>query len=126
MLVVDDRRVMPFAARYARTSARAIHMLGRSGHLQQLWLDHDLGGDDTGMAVADWMAEQAFLGHPLDVECIFVHSANGPGAQRLVLTLQRWYPHVHQTTAPVWSSRRARVRRAWARVEHRWDRVRSR
>lgn len=98
--MVDDRRVMPFPARYARTSVRAIELLDHITKLEQLWLDHDLGGDDTTMVVADWMAKQAFCGCPLDVDLIYVHSANGPGAQRLMLTLQRWYPRVQRVPAP--------------------------
>jgi len=105
VLVVDDRRLMPFPARYVRTSAGAIARLSRDRPLSQLWLDHDLGGDDTGMRVADWMAQQAFEGHPVQVHQIFVHSANGPGAQRLMLTLERWYPQTRRTPAPMTTRR---------------------
>ena len=37
----DDR-----PAEVARTSAEGVALLARGGHIDELWLDHDLGGDD--------------------------------------------------------------------------------
>jgi hypothetical protein len=76
VLVVDDLRHFPFPARYARTSKRALALLARTPTLDELWLDHDLGGSDTTIPVVDWLAERAFAQNPYPVGQIYVHTAN--------------------------------------------------
>jgi hypothetical protein len=60
ILVIDDERIFPFSheddVTYARTSAEAIHHLA-IGTWDEVWFDHDLGGDDTGMKVVEWMEQ---------------------------------------------------------------------
>lgn len=104
-VVVDDLRSFPgledrFELLYARTSRSGCDLLlelSLSGrHVDLLLLDHDLG-DETGslddiLPVVDLLAESAFLGTPLDVGQVVVHSANPVGAATVVRSLERYYP----------------------------------
>lgn len=92
-LVVDDDRTLSDDPQvmHVRNSADAIAALGQLDHLEELWLDHDLGGDDTTRPVALWLAERAFNGDPFDVGCVYVHSGNPVGAQWLMSVLDRYY-----------------------------------
>jgi hypothetical protein len=49
--------------------------------LDELWLDHDLGEDDTIWPVVEVLERAAFEERPLDIGVINVHSAN-PGQRR--------------------------------------------
>jgi hypothetical protein len=94
VVLVDDLRsfVDGRAADVARTSAEAVEVLERyrSQRLDELWLDHDLGGDDTIWPVVELLERAAFGGDPFDIGVIFVHSANPPGAAKMVQGLRRW------------------------------------
>lgn len=68
-------------------------------HIDELWLDHDLGGRGTGMHVAQWLAEQAFHDERPDVDNIMVHSMNVSASMSMVQMLDRWNYNV--TIAPV-------------------------
>lgn len=95
VLVIDDLRSFTFPARYARTSGEGLAALAVSGPLDELWLDHDLGGDDTIMPVIDYLAERAFNGDPFPVAKVMVHTSNPSGAATMMRVLRRWeYPVV--------------------------------
>ncbi|WP_433516223.1 cyclic-phosphate processing receiver domain-containing protein [Nonomuraea sp. CA-143628] len=53
ILGIDDLRPLPRTSRVARTSEEGIQLLQehRDGFIDELWLDHDLGGDDSIMRV---------------------------------------------------------------------------
>jgi hypothetical protein len=93
ILVVDDLRMFPFEAVYARTSAEAIDIMVKADPewIGQLWLDHDLGGEDTTMRVVDYLMERAFYDWPLDIEQVYVHSDNPPGCETITRALSRHY-----------------------------------
>jgi hypothetical protein len=81
IVVIDDLRSHPDAAVHLRTSAEAIAWLGAfDGEIDELWLDHDLGGEDTIRPVVHFIAERAFTGSPLSIKRIVVHTANPAGA----------------------------------------------
>lgn len=104
ILVVDDCRNFPFGddcGMTVRTSGEALSALGLDTgghvHLDELWLDFDLGGVfgrleryDTAMPVVLYLAELAFFGRPYPVDRIIIHSANPVGSQAMLLTLQRY------------------------------------
>jgi hypothetical protein len=48
--------------------------------LDELWLDYDLGEDDTIWPVVAVLERAAFEDHPFDIGIINVHSANPAGA----------------------------------------------
>jgi hypothetical protein len=63
ILVVDDLRLFDSAVQgvevvYAVSSAEALALLIRDAELfTEIWLDHDLGGDDTVLPVVNWIEE---------------------------------------------------------------------
>lgn len=102
-LFVDDIREPTFVKRWgeyydtiARTSKQAIDVLEEyyaenSNRQLVIYLDHDLGGDDTTMPVVMWLAEAAFDGrvNPERVSCI-IHTQNPVGRENIKMTLKRW------------------------------------
>jgi hypothetical protein len=94
IVLVDDLRSFldDRPALVARTSADGVTLLDRhrGEPLAELWLDHDLGGDDTIWPVVELLERAAFDERPFDVGSIFVHSSNPPGAGRVVQALRRW------------------------------------
>ncbi|MFI6262850.1 cyclic-phosphate processing receiver domain-containing protein [Micromonospora sp. NPDC051006] len=98
IVLVDDLRsfVDGRTARVARTSAAGVVELGhhRGQRLDELWLDHDLGGDDTIWPVVEVLEQAAFEERPFDIGVVFVHSANPAGATKILQALRRWGYHV--------------------------------
>jgi hypothetical protein len=84
-LWVDDERSAPEGWFVAETSQGAIAFLQDylDGHvfgvLEEISLDHDLGGDDTGMKVLDWMVE-----HNVWPKTLTIHTSNPPARQRML------------------------------------------
>lgn len=99
IVLVDDLRsfVDARAAHVARTSAAGIEALERhhGRRLDELWLDHDLGGDDTIWPVVEVLERAAFEERPFDIGVVYVHSANPPGAAKIMQALRRWGYNVH-------------------------------
>jgi len=81
-----------FEAIYLRTARDALEKVSTSTNIGELWLDHDLGGEDTTRPLALVLAEAAFNGDPLPIDVIVVHTANPVGRDWLTSTLSRWYP----------------------------------
>ncbi|WP_216858332.1 cyclic-phosphate processing receiver domain-containing protein [Actinomadura verrucosospora] len=98
---IDDLRPLPRATQIARTSREGVQLLQehRDGVIDELWLDHDLGGDDSIMPVVTLLEEAAFNGRPFQIGMIFVHSANPSGAETVVRVLERWNYPVRRATA---------------------------
>lgn len=101
VLAVDDLRPLPRADRVARTSDEGVRLLEehREHRITELWLDHDLGGDDTILPVVTLLEEAAFHGRPFQIGTIYVHSANPSGAETVLRALRRWNYHALRTTA---------------------------
>ncbi|MET8701984.1 cyclic-phosphate processing receiver domain-containing protein [Kitasatospora sp. NPDC004723] len=102
ILGIDDLRPLPRATRIARTSHEGIRLLEehRNCVIDELWLDHDLGGDDTIMPVVTLLEEAAFNGQPFRIGAVLVHSANPIGAETVVRSLTRWNYRVRRAMAP--------------------------
>ncbi|QKW15091.1 cyclic-phosphate processing receiver domain-containing protein [Verrucosispora sp. NA02020] len=94
IVLVDDLRsfVDGRDAEVARTSAAGVELLGRyrDGRVDELWLDHDLGGDDTIWPVVEILERAAFEKRPLDIGVVYVHSANPAGVAKMAQVLRRW------------------------------------
>lgn len=92
IVIVDDLRTHPSADVHLRTSAEALDFLmAFSGRIDELWLDHDLGGDDTVRPVVLWLAERSFGGDPVEIGRVGVQSMNPVGAEWICGTLGRYY-----------------------------------
>ncbi len=97
ILVIDDEKIFPFKeagkdAVYARTIEEGRRLLGDAAELEELWLDHDLGGEDTIRPLVLELAARAFHGDPKPIGRVVVCSLNRPGADWIVSTLERYYP----------------------------------
>ncbi|MGX6605962.1 cyclic-phosphate processing receiver domain-containing protein [Micromonosporaceae bacterium Da 78-11] len=94
VVLVDDLRsfVDGRVAEVARTSAAGVALLlrRRDERLDELWLDHDLGGEDTIWPVVQVLEEAAFDGRAFDIGTVYVHSANPPGAAKIAQALEHW------------------------------------
>ncbi|MFE2532107.1 cyclic-phosphate processing receiver domain-containing protein [Streptomyces sp. NPDC059371] len=101
VLGIDDLRPLPRCTTIARTSREGIQLLEehRDSYIDELWLDHDLGGDDTIMPVVTLMEEAAFNARPFQIGTVFVHSANPIGAETVIRSLARWSYRVQRATA---------------------------
>ena len=102
VILVDDLRsfVDGRAAEVARTSVSAVQVLERQRgvRIDELWLDHDLGGDDTVWPVVEVLELAAFEGRPFDIGVVLVHSANPPGVAKMAQALRRWGYQVRVAT----------------------------
>ncbi|MFD5570293.1 cyclic-phosphate processing receiver domain-containing protein [Streptomyces cadmiisoli] len=101
VLAVDDLRALPRATRLVRTSREGVQLLQehRGMFIDELWLDHDLGGDDSVMPVVTLLEEAAFHGNPFQIGTVYVHSANPIGAETVVRSLSHWKYHVRRAVA---------------------------
>jgi hypothetical protein len=101
VLAIDDLRALPWATRLARTSHDGAQLLRehRDVFIDELWLDHDLGGSDSIMPVVTLLEEAAFCGQPFDIGMVYVHSANPTGSETVVRSLTRWNYRVRRATA---------------------------
>lgn len=96
VLLVDDERDFRDEREHivARTSAYALDILSAlrsTGQpVSELWLDHDLGGDDTTMRIVDMLSEAAAFGDPYPVSNIYVHSMNNVGNQQILRSLRNY------------------------------------
>jgi hypothetical protein len=102
VILVDDLRsfVDGRDAEIARTSAAGVELVERcrDRRLDELWLDHDLGEDDTIWPVIEVLERAAFDGQPFDIGVVNVHSANPAGATKMAQVLRRWGYRVHITS----------------------------
>lgn len=79
-LWVDDERNPPGDFwRVCRSSAEAIVELMAS-EWKEISLDHDLGGEDTGFKVLNWMIEHDVW----PTESLTIHTANPPARKRML------------------------------------------
>lgn len=54
-----------------------------NAHIDELWLDHDLGFYTNTGPIVRWMAACAEIGHPLDVDHVLIHTMNSVAADSL-------------------------------------------
>lgn len=94
-LVIDDVRIMTFDCTYARTSKEAISVLESDWTWDEVWFDHDLGGDDTVIPVVSWLEEVIYYGHKPAFGKVVIHTSNPPGRALLDAVLSRHYPTYH-------------------------------
>ncbi len=108
VVLIDDVRSFSDgrACEVARTSAEALTLLHRllDADVDELWLDYDLGGDDTVMPVVDWLVTVADRGAAFPVRRVIVHSVNVGGGHRVTTRLQHaGYPVERHYNARCWT-----------------------
>lgn len=73
----------------ARTSQAGLDLISQ-GEWSAVWLDHDLGGADTITPIIDFLAEQSFLGKPVRIQTIYIHTSNPAGATSMLAVLRKY------------------------------------
>jgi hypothetical protein len=100
-ILVDDLRSFRDGrgAIVARSSAAALEVIRGLGDtfVHELWLDHDLGGDDTIRPVSAHLEEIAYFGKPMQVGVVYVHSANAGAAEAVLKGLIRYGYNARRT-----------------------------
>jgi hypothetical protein len=89
----------------ARSSQDALALLAELGdqRIDDLWLDHDLVGDDTIRPVVETLVQQAKAGSPLNVGQIHIHSSSVGGGHWMAVELRAaGYPVVHSYALGMW------------------------
>lgn len=96
-LVVDDLRLFGdqfngLPIRYAINSKQALEILESDfGMIQEILLDHDLGGDDTIMPVVNWLDKKAYNGEANHITTIRILTSNPVGYNKIMLALDRHF-----------------------------------
>ena len=88
-----------------RTSAAAMaYVQGLAGRwIDELWLDHDLIGEDTVQPLVDLLVTEATQGRPVPVRRVWVHSSNIREGHRVVQELEAaGYPVQRNYAANLW------------------------
>lgn len=98
IVLIDDLRDLPTATHVARTSAEGVTMI-RAMHergeiIRELWLDYNLGMNDTIMPVVSLLRELAQAQDRLDVVTVRVHTADRKAAATVIAELVRYGYHV--------------------------------
>lgn len=97
----DERPAL--VARSSKEALRLLDELGRS-RIDDLWLDHDLVGDDTIRPVIDQLVQLAKAGSPLNVRQIHIHSSNVGASHWMEVELRRaGYPVVRSYALGIWT-----------------------
>lgn len=75
----------------ARTSNEAMKILSQGAVFDQIYFDHDLGGDDTSRPIVLYLEEVAYFGNPYPVGEIIVHTSNSTGGDWIMRGLEPYY-----------------------------------
>lgn len=96
ILLIDDLRNFKDNrhAVIARNSRAGIEILAKDNDWDEVWLDHDLGivdnTIDSIMPVVDFLSEAAFVGEPVNIGRIYIHTSNPVGAKQIMASLTRY------------------------------------
>ena len=107
-VLVDDVRGFrdKRPALVARSSAEALDLLDelRDERIDDLWLDHDLVGEDTIRPVVELLVRLANEGTPQNVGQVHVHSSNVGAGHWMGVELQAaGYSVVHSYSLAMWT-----------------------
>lgn len=68
--------------------------------MEHLWLDHDLGAEDTIWPVIRLLEDAALAGDPLTIGLVHVHACRSGPAHHMAVSLRRVGYLVEHCTAP--------------------------
>lgn len=92
-VLIDDTREFRDGRprRVARSSKAGVALLLalRGQRIGDLWLDHDLGGDDTIWPVIRLLEDAHLEGQPFDIGLVHVHASRSGPAHRMSVSLRR-------------------------------------
>jgi hypothetical protein len=97
ILVVDDLRIFSDKigdniVHHSLSSADAIKFLEENFPMvSEVWLDYDLGGEDTVVPVINWLEEKAHTGKANHICCIRILTSNPVGAQKIAALGRYFY-----------------------------------
>jgi len=95
VLVIDDEKSFGFPADwdviYARTLIDGLLALPICDSFDEVWLDHDLGGEDTIRPLVMLLAERGFRDEPYAIGEIVICSLNIVGQKWIYSTLSPYY-----------------------------------
>lgn len=102
VLVIDDEKTFDFPSDWDVTYARTLdegttHVI--FGRWEEIWLDHDLGGDDTIRPLVLELAQRAYYGFIYPVDEFVICSLNVVGQKWIESTLNPYY-RVSLCTSP--------------------------
>jgi hypothetical protein len=105
ILVIDDVRIMDFQCSYARNVEQAMFALFDITHpfaYDEVWFDHDLGGDETIRPVVNKIHEAVYFGDDMAIiRKAIVHTSNPPGRDWIIAGLKECNIPVEVTNPPV-------------------------
>jgi len=109
-VLIDDVRSFRDGrpALVARTSADGVDLLTSLAQtrIEDLWLDHDLTGQDSIAPVIAYLVDRASAGRPLDVGTIHIHASRAGPAHEMGVTLRAAGYHArHSYHAYMWRHR---------------------
>ncbi len=107
-VLVDDVRSFRDGrpCRVARSSASAVELLVklRGQCIDELWLDHDLVGDDSVWPVVRLLEDAHLAGEPFDIGVIHVHASRPGAAHQVLVSVRRaGYEAVRSTNPRLWT-----------------------
>lgn len=89
---LDDERPIPAGYDiHVKTAGEAIELL-KTGNVELISLDHDLGGVATGYDVAKWIAEAAYHNSLPKVK-VRIHTMNPIGRENIKSTIRMAYKY---------------------------------
>lgn len=121
IIVIDDERTFAWYGagrgeiRYARTSSEGIVSIAKAwtnyslrfGNMVDLYLDHDLGENDTIMPVVDFLysaanveAKGSITGLTMFIQNIYIHSQNPTAGDTIIPLLSPLYNNVQRIALP--------------------------
>lgn len=93
IVLIDDTRCFRDGrpCRVARSSATGVALLTelRQTRIDDLWLDHDLGGDDDIWPVIRLLEEAHLQAKPFDIGLVHVQASRSGPAHRMGISLRR-------------------------------------
>ena len=81
-IYLDDTRKAPKGFKLVKSYKECIRLL-KTKQVEEISLDHDLGGSKTGNDIILWIEEQCFLSDDYNPPKISIHSANPVGVLKM-------------------------------------------
>jgi hypothetical protein len=101
IVLIDDLRsfknpVMAHVLRTEKDGFEWLESLSSEDTVGELWLDHDLGEDESGnvtsiMSIVNKLEERAYFETAPQIDMIYIHTSNSVGGRSMEAALQRFF-----------------------------------